>query len=326
MPKKSSQPAYLKPATPTLATFLQGTALGIAEIIPGVSGSTIAVLFGIYDDFIELLYKASEVAKVILLLLVGKKSIGDVVEAFRAIRWKFGLLLGTGMIASVIALSTVIISLLSSFPVMVYAFLLGLTFPTMWLVWQQIEEKSKEVWIVLVATVIVFLSLFVATAQTGAVTNPHPAHLFVGGMVAVSTMILPGVSGSFMLLILGLYNFVVNLISELATGAISSADLLNIGYLAAGMITGFLTTVRVVRYAFNNFKNILMAILLGLLTSSWYVLWPFVEIIGFDSHSEPILAKVWVTNVSPLQFIVTSAVIIITALSVTLLQKLADNS
>lgn len=272
-------------------TFFQGIAVGAAEIIPGVSGSTIALLLGIYDDFIELLYQGTEVVKTAALMLIGKKSFADLKAALFAIRWHFAVMLGVGMLFAIISLSSVITILLLELPHYLFAFLFGLIPPTLFIVYKQIRQHSVKTKAITMVTATAFLSIFVYSSSALSVANPSPIHLFIGGMVAISAMVLPGISGSFMLLVLGLYNFVVGLIAQLAQGTFDLQDLTQLGILMAGIGTGFLTTVRLLKSAFEQYRNELMSFLLGLLIASWYVLWPFVRVIGED-HGAPILEKV----------------------------------
>ena len=305
-------------------TFVQGIALGIAEIIPGVSGSTVALLMGIYDDFIDLLFQGSELVKIILLFCVGKKKWSDIQKQIKSIRWAFGIALGLGMVSAIISLSNIIIYLLLNFPSHLFAFLFGLTVPTMIIVWNQIKKKNQTTFLIILITAAALLSLFAIAGSNLKTTNPHPIHLFFGGMAGVSAMVLPGVSGSFILLALGLYNFIVGLISDLSQGDISSTALTQLGILLSGMALGFLTTVRVLKYAFDKARDQIMSFILGLLVASWFVLWPFLEVTGIDNHGEPILTKVSPFDVSPVISIQLLLISVLTAVGVYYLQSWAD--
>lgn len=298
----------------SMVTFLQGVALGVAEVIPGVSGSTIALLLGIYDDFIDVLYQGSELARVIAFAFLGKTTWKDIKKQFFTIRWQFGLVLFAGMLLAVAGLSQVIITLVTNFPSYLFAVLFGLTPPTMMIVYKQMKKPTTTEYAIAGITTVAFLALFIINGESMNVTQPHPLHLFLGGMLAVSTMVLPGVSGSFMLLVLGLYNFVIGLVVSLAEGSLEMQNLISVSILMAGMGTGFLTTVRLLKKAFSSYRNQLMAFLLGLLLSSWYVLWPFIKVVGFD-HDAPILAKV-----SPLSLALqeSALIVLITCLTATL--------
>ncbi|MCD8527451.1 DUF368 domain-containing protein [Candidatus Woesebacteria bacterium] len=165
--------------------------------------------------------------------------------------------------------------------------------------------------IIAAATGITLLMVFIGLGgnETTA-TNAHPLYLFLGGMIAISAMVLPGVSGSFMLLVLGLYTYVVGLISQIVHGTFDMQDVMNLLFLGSGIIAGFLTTVRMLKAAFESYRDQLMAVLLGLLVSSWYVLWPLVEVTGVIDD-EPILTKL-----SPAQFGWTNTLITFIAIVV----------
>lgn len=277
-----------------IVTLIQGFALGIAEIIPGVSGSTVALLLGIYDDFIDLLFQGTQLLKTVVLLCIGKASVADLKKVWFDIRWRFGIMLGIGMISAIFSLSSFILYLLLNTPHFLFAFLLGLTPPTMAIVYGQIVKPTLKHVLIAGVTAAVFLAVFIFGEGGGAVTNPHPLHLFLGGMIAISAMVLPGVSGSFMLLILGLYNFAVGLIASVSTG-LTSSEITSLLILIAGMAVGLLTTVRLLKWAFEKVRNELMSFIFGILAASWYVLWPFVEVIGIED-GEPVLAKVSITS------------------------------
>jgi putative membrane protein len=273
-----------------ITTLIQGICLGIAEIIPGVSGSTVALLLGIYDDFIDLLYQGTQLLKTIALFCIGKASVTDLKKAWFDIRWRFGIMLGLGMILAIFSLSSFILYLLLNTPHFLFAFLIGLTPPTMAIVYSQITKPTPNHLGIAAITTVILLAVFMLGEGGGAVTDPHPLHLFLGGMIAISAMVLPGVSGSFMLLILGLYNFAVSLIASIRTG-LTTAEITSLLFLMSGMIVGLLTTVRVLKWAFEKVRNELMSFILGLLAASWYVLWPFVQVSSVEA-GKPVLEKV----------------------------------
>lgn len=129
-----------------LKNYLQGIILGIAEIIPGVSGSTLALLLGIYDDFIELLYQGTEFAKNCVLLILGKKTFSEVKEQFLSIRWwPFGIPLGLGMVSAILALSSIMSWLLVSYTSQLYTVLFALSLPTLHIVYSQMEKKLLRI-------------------------------------------------------------------------------------------------------------------------------------------------------------------------------------
>jgi uncharacterized membrane protein len=227
-------------------------------------------------------------------VIFGKKTINDLKKSWFSIRWRFGILLGIGMISAIMSLSSFILYLLLNTPHFLFAFLIGLTPPTMVIVFNQIAKYSLKNLLITAVTSFIFLGVFIASEGTSAATDPHPLHLFFGGMFAVSAFVLPGISGSFILLILGLYNFAVGLVANVKSG-LTESELTSLLILASGMVTGLLTTVRLLKWAFDTIRGELMSFILGLLVASWYVLWPLVKVSRIE-NGKPILEKVALAN------------------------------
>lgn len=305
----STTPSF-QPKKSDLITYLQGMTLGIAEIIPGVSGSTIALLFGIYDDFIAFMYDCTELVKITIHILLGKQKPQAFVKHLLAIRWRFGISLGLGMMTSIIVLSGIISFVLITYPSYLYAALMGLTIPTMLIVKRQAGKYEVNEKIITAGTALVFLGLFHFGGQfiqnSGLQTNP--LYIMVAAMIAISAMVLPGISGSFMLLLFGLYGTIVSLISKATTLSLTASDITTLAFFGMGIGLGFLTTVRVLKRAFESHRSALMSFLLGLLFASWYVLWPFVNVIGIE-HNEPILEKISPFSMNPIQSLVLFVII-----------------
>jgi len=303
-------------------TYLQGIAIGVAEIIPGVSGSTIALLLGIYDDFIDLLFQATQFVKVVLFLFIGKSSLADIKKAWFAIRWQFGITLALGMITSIISLSSLILFILTTYPHLLFAFLIGLIPPTMSAVYHQINKISSKTTVITLVTTAAVLGVFLVGNSEASVTNPHPLHLFFGGMAGISAMVLPGISGSFILLILGLYSFVIGLVASAKDG-LNSAELTSLLILISGFGAGLLTSVRLIKWAFEHMRNELMSFLLGLLLASVYVLWPFVKVTSIV-EDEPVFEKVGVMAFSLPNIVLIIGIAVATAITVFTLHNWAD--
>lgn len=303
-------------------TYLQGIAIGIAEIIPGVSGSTIALLLGIYDDFIDLLFQATQFVKVVLFLFIGKSSFADIKKAWFAIRWQFGITLGLGMITSILSLSSLILFILTTYPHLLFAFLIGLTPPTMYVVYHQISKKNIKNTAITVVTTLAVLAIFLVGNSEASVTNPHPLHLFFGGMASISAMVLPGISGSFILLILGLYSFVIGIVASAKNG-LSMSEITSLLIFISGLGAGLLTSVRLIKWAFEHMRNELMSFLLGLLLASVYVLWPFVKVTSIV-EDEPVFEKVGVMAFSLPNIALIVGIAVLTGVTVFALHNWAD--
>ncbi len=306
-----------------VVTFLHGLSMGTAEIIPGVSSSTIAVLYGIYDDFLLLLHGASEVGKGVALALLGKESWKTVKTRILEINWPFGVILGVGMITAVILFSSGIELVLRTSPSYLFAFLFGLIPPTIYIVHDEIEEGSRYGEAVMTVTVISLLLVFYALQGALQVPDPHPLYVLFAGTIAISAMVLPGISGSFMLLMLGIYNSTISVVSRVTSLAPEPGDLAHLGALVVGVFVGFITSVRLLRWAFEKHRDTVLFFILGLLIASWYVLWPFVIVQGF-SHGEPLLAKVAPWDLPLLQSLSLILIVIGTSIGTYAAHRWAD--
>lgn len=260
-----------------LITTLQGAVMGLAEILPGVSGSTFALIMGIYDDFINLLHSISDVVKEILKFVGRRSSIANVKDKIKEIDFVFGGFLVFGMLISIAVLSNVIEHLLESYPREVSAFFFGLVLASVSIPFKEMKErKSKQV---LIAAV-VFLSTFIVLGLKPAnFTDTPPAYLFLlGGIVGVSGLILPGISGSFILLLLGLYEHVISIVKGITRLEIKSEEVVSLGLFLLGLAIGFIGFVRVLKVGLTRYPSELMAALIGLMLGSLRVLWPLFEV------------------------------------------------
>src|SRR5690606_12904632 len=144
----------------SLVTLFQGFVMGIAEIIPGVSGSTMALIMGIYDDFIFLLDQISQFIKYILKFILRRVSVVEVKKSFLAINFKFGIVLGLGMVLTLAVLSNVITFLLEGYTQYVFAFFFGLVLVSIKIPWKQMSKKGlREFPILFITFVLAFIIL-----------------------------------------------------------------------------------------------------------------------------------------------------------------------
>jgi len=259
-----------------LTTIFQGFVMGIAEIIPGVSGSTLALTMGIYDDLINFLNQVSDVIKVCLKFIVRKASFSDIKKTLLMIDFKFGILLSFGGVVAVILLSNVLEDLVESNKQYVYAFFFGLIISSLYIPFKEIKVKNFKTFSIFIVTFILsFLILGIQPAQD--VVQPSALFMFVAALIAVCGMVLPGVSGSFILLLLGLYQYILSCIKALTRLSIQSNDLLNIVIFAIGLVLGFSVFVKFLKIAFTKASDYVLSFLLGLMLSSTRVLWPFIQ-------------------------------------------------
>ncbi len=273
-------------------TLIQGMVMGMAEVIPGVSGSTFALAMGIYEKFIDFLYSVSNVVKEFLKLLVRKTKYKNVNEAFRKLDLRFGFLLVIGMLISIALFSNILSFLLDEYTQLVYAFFFGLVIGSTLIPYEKIESKNfNSFLIIFIASVLTFIVLGIRGAQ---IEDPSLLYLFGGGIIGISGLLLPGVSGSFILLILGIYEYVIDIVKEMVRFNITSDHLIDLLVFILGLVTGFTLFVRLLKYFFENYKNILLAIITGVLIGSLRVINPFNPFIENTSSEVIVLLLIFI--------------------------------
>lgn len=276
--------------------------MGIAEILPGVSGSTFALIMGIYDDFIHFLHDISDIGKELVSCLLGKRSMKSVWKKVKLVEWKFGVLLGVGMLISIGVLSNIVGGLLENYPQYVSAFFFGLVLASVSIPWNEMTQKNlKHYVIIAVVALVTFLLLGINPANVQ--TSPSFLMLFFGGVVGISGMVLPGISGSFILLLLGLYEYIIGIVKGLTRLNVTTGELLGLAVFSFGLIVGFVVFVRFLKKGLDIFPNELMAVLVGLMFGSLRALYPF--------FVEDTAAERTRTLVSPLELSAAKTLIII---------------
>lgn len=300
-------------------TFLQGCVMGVAEVIPGVSGSTLALIMNIYDEFIGFLHSISEFVKGCLKFIIRRSSITELKQDFFSIKWNFGIPLLIGMIVSFGAFASVLSFLLDEYPSYVFAFFFGLVLASIVIPYSRIKHKTRfELGIGLISFG-VFLYVFGLDPleNTG---DPNLLFVFFAGMIAISAMVLPGVSGSFILLLFGLYEYTIDSVKFILERDISQERLLRLVVLGIGIITGFIIFVRVVRFLLEKYESQLMAFLIGLMLASLRILWPFMDTSVQLEHIED-YTKIWPWEMEVADAFIIILIIGVAALFVLLLKN-----
>ncbi len=263
--------------------FLKGLGMGGADVVPGVSGGTIAFITGIYE---ELLSSIKSVDLEAIKLLLGFK----LKPFWEKINGKFLLPLVGGILLSVLTLSKLIGFLLANYPIQLWSFFFGLVIISSILVAKEIKSwKFATVASIIAGTVVAYF----ITEFTPAETPDSLLFVFISGAVAICAMILPGISGSFILLILGKYEFIINALNE--------KQLLIIVVFMLGCILGLLTFARLLSWLLNNYHNVMVAFLSGFMIGSLNKIWPWKETLKTytDRHGElkPLVERnIWPTE------------------------------
>ena len=249
-------------------TGVTGFAMGIAEVVPGFSGGTVALVAGIYERLIAAIRQG---ARALSLLLRGRAS--DAMAALWAIDWLFLGALLVGMLTAVFTLASALERLIDERPVELSAVFLGLVLGAAVVASGQL--RSPTPWHVLfggVAAAVAFVALGVSP---GTIEDPSLLLVLVGGAVAISAWILPGVSGSFLLLVLGLWPAVI--------GAVADRDVLLLGVFAIGCGVGLAVFSTLLHWLLARAHDAVLAVLLGLMVGSVRILWPWPSAEGIGS-------------------------------------------
>lgn len=272
-PRSTSEPESLQGGVPSrsvipqpVITLVRGFLMGCADIVPGVSGGTVALVLGIYRRLIS---NVRQGAHALRLLVSG--NLGDGWRALMAIDWLFIVPLGLGILGAFVALRHPMQDLLVDHSEGTAAVFAGLVLASCWLVGRQITYWGPPTLVALFGVAVA--AFYLLGFQAGAIVAPAIWLFLITGSIAICAMILPGISGSFIMLMLGMYAAVLGgSISELAVFLV-------------GAIIGLALFSSVLNYLLVNYEQIVLAGLLGLMVGSFRVLWPWPNGVGFISDS-----------------------------------------
>jgi len=308
-----------------LIISLKGIAMGAADVIPGVSGGTIAFISGIYEELLAsidgLNLKVFHVWKT-----EGFKS------AWKSINGNFLLALFLGIAISIISLAKVIKWLLANEPVLLWSFFFGLVIASVIYIGKQIKKWHLPIIITLIITTIVSYLITITEPFASPESN---LYLFFCGFIGIIAMILPGVSGAFILLILGAYHTAINTVDDLFQSIVSmNFDLFKEAFikflmLAIGAIIGIKVFSKLLNWMFKNHKNLTLAMLTGFMIGSLNKIWPWKEVLSWRSNSKGIKVPLLENSVSPFSFendnqlILAITLMVFGFLTIFLLEKLS---
>ena len=251
-----------------LGVFLRGVMMGAADIVPGVSGGTIAFITGIYDTLID------SIRAVDATFLRQVASL-DFTAAWRHVNGGFLLALLAGIATSIFSLARLISWILEHYPVPLWAFFFGLILASALLLLREVERWTLAPAACLVTGAAVALGI--ALSPAGHV-DVGLTGVFLSGFIAICAMILPGISGSFILVLLGMYGSVLS--------AIKSLDLVFIAVFAVGAATGLVCFSRLLHWLLRRYHQPTMALLTGFLLGSLAIVWPWKRVLSWVSGSD----------------------------------------
>ncbi|CAI8415822.1 MAG: Uncharacterised protein [Flavobacterium sp. SCGC AAA160-P02] len=265
--------------------FLKGMCMGAADVVPGVSGGTIAFISGIYEELL------SSISSFNFRLIKTLKEEG-IKSVWVKVNGNFISALFLGVFISILSLAKIIESLLINHPILIWSFFFGLVFASIIYVGKQIKKWNTGSAVLLICGVVV--AYYITTLNPMVSENSSPWFLFLAAMIAITAMILPGISGSFILVLLGAYKPVLN--------ALNTKDFFSIGVFFIGAIIGLLSFSKILKWLFSKFKNYTLAILTGFIIGSLNKIWPWKETISWRTNSKGIEVPFNQISKSPLSF------------------------
>ena len=243
--------------------------MGAADIVPGVSGGTIALIAGIYEDFVNALKSFSSVIPV--LTKTG------IPAAWKHVNGNFLLALFIGIGISLISLVKVIKYTLVEHPILLWSFFFGLILASIYYVGKKVSKWNlSNVLSLLIGAALIFGITTISPAET----STSLAFVFLSGMLAICAMILPGISGAFILVLLGKYAYIIEALSDLKLSVIAT--------FAAGCVVGLLSFSHFLSWMLKRYHNLTIALLTGFMIGSLNKIWPWKKVLewGFDRHGE----------------------------------------
>jgi len=258
-----------------------GFIMGAADLVPGVSGGTIAFISGIYERLLNNI-KSLDLAMLKLLFR------GQFREVWDRIPVAFFVALALGLATAILSLSQALSGLFHTHPVELWSFFFGLVLGSIVLL-------MRETWSWKLTDFVAFAIAVIATywlvGMQAFQTPSSPLFLFFAGAIAICAMILPGISGSYLLLIMGKYQQVLE--------AINNRDFISMAIFGAGIVVGILSFVRVVSWLLNRWRHITLITLTGIMAGALRTVWPWKEVLTTRINSKGEEVPLTQTNISP---------------------------
>ena len=258
--------------------------MGASDVVPGVSGGTMAFILGIYEELIDAIKSIDFTVFRLILSLKFK-------EALDIVPWKFLLSVLTGILLAIFSLAKGLEWLLENKPVLLWSFFFGLVLASVLMVSKRITRWHFGT---VAAVLLAALGAYWLVGLVPTETPTAPWFIFLSGAIAICAMILPGISGSFILVLLGKYQYIL--------GAVNRHDFITLGIFAVGAGLGIITFAQFLSWLFKRYHNLTIAMLTGLMLGSLRKVWPWKETLSsiVDRHGN--LIPVAQVNVLPSAF------------------------
>ena len=272
-----------------LLLLLKGMGMGAADVVPGVSGGTIAFITGIYEELIHSI-------KSINYTSISKLWKEGIPAFWKAVNGSFLTSVVLGIMISVLTLARLLEYLLSHHPVLIWSFFFGLIVGSAIFVAKSIKKWSWPVYVSLLIGIVV---AYVITEISPAETTEAWWFIFLSGALAICAMILPGISGSFILLLLGKYQFILS--------ALNDGRITIIAVLLAGALTGIISFSHLLSWLLRKFHHITIALLAGFMVGSLNKIWPWKITVETYTDSHGVISPLIQNNILPGRFAAETA-------------------
>jgi len=265
--------------------------MGIAEIIPGVSGGTIAFISGIYERLITAISNFDKTS--VSFLLKGEyRTFWNRIDGY----FLFNLIIG--MVVGIVVGALTVTHLLEHYPPVIWSFFFGLILGSIVYVARKIKVRNVSAFIVFMVGALIAYGIVNSPAGDG---NTAMWFVFLSGMLAISALVLPGISGSFILLLLGMYFYIINDTLKALLHGFSMDKMMVLLIFGAGCIVGLMSVVKLLKWAFEKYPNTVLALLTGFMLGSLPKIWPWKNTTSFlnktDGHIYSGAPEVWSENI-----------------------------
>jgi len=290
----------------------RGFAMGSADVVPGVSGGTMAFILGIYEELIQSIREIAQPRFVKTVLRFKIK------EALQILNWPFLLAVAIGILAAILTLAQFLEFALETFPVYVWSFFFGLVLASAWVVSKRITDWTPpKIAMVVVGAVGAYVLVGLVPAET-----PNAWwFLILSGSLAICAMILPGISGAFILVLLGKYEYVL--------GAVNDRDLVTVAFVGIGAVIGIVSFAQILGWLFKRYHDLTVAFLTGLMFGSLRKIWPWkadpLAVIE-DQASRNILPELAINGAFNTEVAIAAALLILGFAAVIILERVAMQS
>ena len=264
---------------------LKGMAMGAADVVPGVSGGTIAFISGIYEELL------TSISNVNFKLFKTLKSDG-IKAAWKQVNGSFLLALFVGVSISIFSLAKTIKWLLENEPILLWSFFFGLVLASIIYIGKQISKWNTLAIIILIIGA--FVAYYITTLNPLVTENSSLLFMFLAGSIAICAMILPGISGAFIMVLLGAYKPILS--------ALNDRDYKTVATVFLGAIVGLLAFSKILKWMFTNYKNYTLAVLTGFIVGSLNKIWPWKQTLTWRINSHDLEVPLKQQSILPFSF------------------------